>query len=73
MREYNSAVESFAVAVRFRIQAEYATSLNNANIHASRLASYGIIVPSTPPFSYIPPLSMRLEVDAERAANLPNH
>ena len=36
---------------------------------SARLAARGISVPHSPPFYPIPPLSMRSEVDAERAAN----
>jgi|GEM_PF-6976691 len=48
---------------------QISAGLDSANIYASRLASYGIVVSSSPPFIQIPPLSMRLEVDAERAAS----
>jgi hypothetical protein len=43
-----------------------ATSLQMASVYAKRLAGYGVIVPNSPPLCFIPPLSMRLEVDAER-------
>ena len=36
---------------------------------ATRLASHGINVPGTPPFSFIPPLLLQSEVDAERKSN----
>jgi hypothetical protein len=36
---------------------------------ATRLAGHGINVPAAPPFYPIPPLTMRAEVDAERAGN----
>ncbi len=41
---------------------------NSASSHAARLGTIGIDVPSSPPFFQVPPLSMRLEVDAERVA-----
>jgi hypothetical protein len=47
----------------------------NAKLYSAFLAKYGITVPSSPQptgFYPIPTLSMRLEVDAERAANLLN-
>ena len=47
----------------------------NAGLYSAFLAKYGIIVPSSPQptgFYPIPTLSMRLEVDAERAAILMN-
>jgi hypothetical protein len=36
---------------------------------SARLATHGINVPAAPPFSPIPPLTMKAEVDAERTAN----
>jgi hypothetical protein len=36
---------------------------------ATRLASHGINVSGTPPFSFIPPLVLQSEVDAERKSN----
>jgi len=43
--------------------------LMQANAYSCRLASNGIVVASSPPFLQIPPLSMRLEVDAELVVN----
>jgi hypothetical protein len=38
-------------------------------IYAVRLANYGINVSNSPPFVCIPPLSLKREIDSERAAN----
>jgi hypothetical protein len=43
-----------------------ASYLNAAGAYADKLATFGIAVPAAPPFIYIPPFSMRLEVDEER-------
>jgi len=36
---------------------------------SARLASHGIAVPAAPPFSFIPPLTLKAEVDEERMFN----
>lgn len=45
---------------------QMANGLSSVSLKAAKLAGYGIIVPSAPPFFQIPPLAMRLEVDVER-------
>ena len=48
---------------------QISANVNSASSHAARLATYGVNVPSSPPFFQVPPLLMRLEVDAERVAS----
>ena len=48
------------------LKQQIASYQRSCEVYASKLASYGISVPSLPPFVQIPPLSMRLEIDVER-------
>jgi hypothetical protein len=63
MRGYNEALAAYAANQKAE------ANVRNCEFYASRLGNRGIIVSGTPPFSPIPPLSMRLEVDAERVAH----
>ena len=56
--EYRSAVTSQSLQ----------NYLNACAAISGDLATYGINVPASPPFSRVPPLSMKSEVDAERMA-----
>jgi Concanavalin A-like lectin/glucanases superfamily len=51
------------------IQQVIQKDLAACQLHASHLADYGIQVPNAPPFGFVPPLSLRYEIELERASN----
>jgi hypothetical protein len=56
---------NYANAIQQNVQKDFTA----CQLHSSQLAQWGIVVSSLPPFDYIPPLSMRREVDLERVSN----
>jgi hypothetical protein len=77
--EYEEANERAARADNKAIAANYQSAVANQTLQnylnacaavSASLAAYGINVPASPPFSAVPPLSMRPEVDAERMAGI---
>ena len=66
----NAAEEAAARAGSISVSAgqDAAKQLQECQVRAAQLAKYDIMVAGSPPFSLIPPLSLKSDVDAERVA-----
>jgi hypothetical protein len=75
--QYEAANESAVRADNRAAAADYRAAVENQSLQnyldacatiLTNLAAYGISVPASPPFSPVPPLSMKPEINAERLA-----
>ena len=58
------ATANLASEMQYNVQKDFIA----CQLHSAHLAAWGIIVLSSPPFDYIPSLSMKREIDAERTS-----